>query len=155
MEIDFEELKREAVGAIEKNGIMVLATCADDRVTARAVSCVSNGLLIYFQTGSDLLKFRQIKENPNVALCAGNMQIEGRAIIRSQSLSENDFIEKYKIKHRSAFERYSSMKKSFVVEVEPALITFWKYLDNKPCRDILDLVEKKATRELYDTGDRI
>jgi len=155
MEINFEELKQEAIKAIGKNKIMILATSAGNRVTARAMSCVSDGLKIYFQTGTDSLKYRQMKENPIVALCAANMQIEGKAVFKNQSLSENDFIAKYKKDHYGSFTCYSAMKTSFVVEVVPVLITFWKYTDKKPHRDILDLVNSKATRVPYDTSNTI
>ena len=155
MELDFESLKQEAIDAIKKNKTMVLATCADNRVTARTMSCVSNGLKIFFQTGNDTIKFKQMKENANIALCCSNMAIEGVAKFLDHPLKEKDFIEKYKKDHNGSYNTYSFMKREIVVKIEPKKITFWKYIDGNPCRDFLDLVTNKATRETYDTSDRI
>jgi hypothetical protein len=94
-----------------------------------------------------------MKENPNVALCMDNMQIEGKAEILDRSLNESTFIEKYKVEHPGSFKKYSSMQKSFAVSVSPILITLWKYENGNPYRDILDIKDHKAIREIYDTDD--
>lgn len=130
---------------------MVLATCSGNRVSARTVSIVNHGLKIYFQTDIDFLKYKQIKENPNVALCFENIQIEGQATITCHPFENRFFIENYKIQHKTAFENYSKLKDNVIIEVEPLLITFWKYteVDRKPYRDFIDIKEQKAYREYY------
>jgi hypothetical protein len=155
MELDFESLKQEAIDAIERNKTMVLATCSDNKVTARTMSCVSNDLKIFFQTGDDTIKFKQMKENPNIALCCSNMTIEGIARFLNHPLKEKDFIERYKKEHHGSYNLYSFLRSEIVIEVEPKKITFWKYLNGKPCRDFLDLYTHTATREIFDTSDRI
>ena len=155
MEIDFTALKTEAIEAIQKNKIMILATSADEKVTARTMSCVHDGLNIYFQTSKDSVKYNQMKTNKHVALCCSNMSIEGIAHFLGQSLDENKFIEKYRIRHNGSFNTYSFLKTSYVVEVRPERITFWKYSDGQPYTEILDLVHGTAVRELFDISDKI
>jgi uncharacterized pyridoxamine 5'-phosphate oxidase family protein len=150
MKIDFDSLKGEVLDFLEKNRTLILATCAESRVTARAMSCIHRGLTVYFQTDTRSVKFEQMQKNPRVALCGENVQIEGRVIIRSQPMEEPGFVELYKKHHPGSFSMYSRMKHNVVVEVRPTFVTFWKYVDNKPCRDFLYVDEGKAEREFYD-----
>jgi uncharacterized pyridoxamine 5'-phosphate oxidase family protein len=155
-EIDFEALRSEVIGLMDKHKILVLATSANDRVTARSVSCVHRDLKVLFQTDKSLLKYKQMARNPNVALCADNMQIEGVAKIKGHPLdnANKEFLELFKREHRGSFEKYSQMKNAVVVEVEPRLITLWKYESARPLRDSLYVSEAEATREYYDTNER-
>jgi hypothetical protein len=155
MDIDYEGLENEIIKTISSNKIAVLATSYCDRVTARAMSYVNDGLNISFQTGIDSLKYEQMKKNSKVALCLANIQIEGKANFRQQSLYEKDFIGKYKLSHPGSFKTYSSMKKSYVVEIRPELITLWKYSDDRVFRDFLDVTNRMASRVFYDTSERI
>ncbi|HBM81132.1 MAG TPA: pyridoxamine 5'-phosphate oxidase [Clostridiaceae bacterium] len=154
MDINFERLKYEVMGLLRSKNIMVLATSSDDRVTARSVSCVVLNCRIYFQTDKIFLKCEQIVRNPNVALCVDNIQIEGNARIKGHPFGEENkvFIEKFKKVHNGSFNTYSHMKNEVVVEIEPLLITLWKYRDGRPFRDFLDLTNRRAHREYYDNS---
>ena len=148
--LDYEELEREVGDFITKNNKMILATCSNNRVTARMMSIVNQGMTIFFQTDKEYLKYQQIVENPNVALCTGNIQIEGTAKITCQPYENPFFIESYKRQHPSAFEKYSHLSDNVIIEVSPTLVTFWKYTpDRKPYRDFLDVRQKEAYREYY------
>lgn len=148
--LNYPDLENEAIAALDKQTKMVLATCAGNRVTARTMSIVHQGLLIMFQTDVHFTKHQQIRENPNVALAAGNLQIEGTARITCHPYDNPGFIEKYCVIHESAFRRYSHLKENVIIEVDPCLITFWKYDENRnPYRDFLDVAERKAYREYY------
>ena len=155
MEIPFNELKKEIIGLLKKNKILVLATCCENRVTARSMSCVNMELSILFQTDKEFLKYEQIVNNSNVALCAGNMQIEGTAVIRNHPLDESnkEFIELYKDSHLGSYEKYSHLENNVVIEVRPTVVTLWKYVDGMPCRDYLYVQEGKAKRERYDISN--
>lgn len=150
--LKYEELKEEFIRSLEKLGIMVLATCAAGRVTARPMSIVNIGEEILFQSDVNFLKFKQIKENPNVALSAANIQIEGVATIGEQALanSNSEFVALYKVRHRGSFASYSSSCNTLVIRVKPTLVTFWNYVDGRPCRDFLDFMDKSARREWYE-----
>ncbi len=151
-EISYDILKDEAIKFLEAQKFLVLATSSHDRVTARTMGYVNKGLAIYFQTDRNFLKVKQIEQNPNVALCGSNVQIEGVAKIRNRPFdkSNEEFIELLKKKLPLAFNTYSHLKNEIVIEVEPSFITFWKYIDDKPVRDYLYIKESRAEREYYD-----
>lgn len=87
---DTYELKEEIITMLEREKHIVLATCSDGHVTARTISHVNAGMDIFFQTDKRFLKVEQILKNPRVALCAGNLQIEGIAKLEGHpSDSEN------------------------------------------------------------------
>jgi uncharacterized pyridoxamine 5'-phosphate oxidase family protein len=149
-EIDFESLQQEAVEFLQANKFMILATCADHRVTARTVSIINDGLRIYFQTDRNFLKCRQIEENNPVALATGNIQIEGKAQITCHPLENIFFRENYQKSHEGSFRKYSHLKDEVIIEIEPTLVTFWKYdSEQRPFREYLMVEEKKAYREYY------
>jgi uncharacterized pyridoxamine 5'-phosphate oxidase family protein len=149
--LDYFQVEKEVIDFISRNNKLVLATCSENQVTARTVSIINQGIKIYFNTDIEFLKCRQIKENPNVALCQGNIQIEGQAKITCHPFENQYFVKNYKNQHKTAFEKYSHLKDEVIIEVEPSLITFWKYTetDRKPYRDFLDVRERKAYREYY------
>lgn len=151
MEIDFKTLETEVIELLDKNKIWVLATSSNDRVTARSISIVNEGLRIYFQTDKNFIKYKQIVKNPNVALCYGNVQIEGTAKIKGHPLDEVNqrFVELYRKCHEGSFLRYSHLKNQVVIEIEPKLITLWKYIDSEPFRDYLYVDSLKVVREHY------
>ena len=150
MIIDYKTLMEEAVLFLEKEKSIVLATSADDKVTARTVSHVNDGINIYFQTGNTSEKFMQIKTNPLIALAVGNMQIEAAAEALGHPSANPRFIGLYKIKFPRYYELYTCSEDEAVIKAIPIKITFYKYIDGKPCKDILDLKSQKAYRERCD-----
>lgn len=156
MEIDCGVLKEEVLRFLNKHKILFLATCADSRVTARAMSCVHVGLEIYFQTSRDSVKFSQLSRNPNVALSAANIAIEGAATIGEHPLdsASEQFIAPYKEHHPGSFSAYSHLESNVVIRVDPTLVAFWRYDDEgKPCREFLYVGEGRAERVYYDVSD--
>lgn len=148
MEISYEALEKEIMDAFGESGIMVLATSAGGHVTARSMSCIFNGLRIAFQTGETSTKMKQIRENPRVALCMKNIQIEGEAAVLGHPYEIPWFKEQYAKLHPGSFKAYTGLEEERVVEVEPSLITLWKYdRDGKPYVDQLNVAEKKACRD--------
>jgi len=82
-ELDFDAKRREIVSylASPDNAIMALATSASDRVLARMVLVVCEGLDVYFFTWGGSRKCEQIRANSHVALCKDRVQVEGTAEI--------------------------------------------------------------------------
>lgn len=154
MEINFNLLESEIFSLLGNKKVMVLATSSKNIVTARNMSCVIINKKIYFQTDKTFLKFKQILENPNVALCVDNIQIEGTAKIKSHPFSEEnkEFIDTFKENYGSSYKMYSHMNSETVVEITPSLIALWKYENGQPFRDYLDIRKNKALREVYDTS---
>ena len=144
---DYDALIKESVSFLENEHSIILATSAGDKVTARTMSHVNDGLDIYFQTGNRSEKFTQIKANPQIAFAAGNMQIEAIAEILGRPGINPKFIDLYKKKFPRYYEVYTNREDEAVIKAIPIKITFYKYIDGKPCRDILDLTLIKAYRE--------
>lgn len=130
---------------------MVLATSADNRVTARTMSCIIHEKTIYFQTDRNFLKYRQIISNPRVALCSGNTQIEGIAREIGHPLDpENAFFASlYRHYYERSFALYSPLPNEVLINVEPEKITLWAYDEGKPYRDFFDIPERSYSREYY------
>jgi general stress protein 26 len=151
MHINFKELETEIIDALAKNKVWILATASGGRVTARSVSIVNEGLRCYFQTDTVFDKYQHIIANPNVALCFGNIQIEGKAKVRGPVLApkNQNIAGLYKQAHHRSYLRYSHLKNEVFIEIQPSLVTLWKYIDDKPCRDFLFIAEGIATREYY------
>lgn len=149
--MDYNMLKGEIVNLLAEQDVMVLATACNGRVTARSVSCVQQGLNIFFQTDKNFLKVKQIEENSQVALCSDNLQIEGEAVIKGHTLekSNRQFRQLYKEKHYDSFKKYSYLEEEVVIKVEPSLITIWKYEGEECYRDYLCLEEDKMVRAYY------
>ncbi|MFH1874239.1 MAG: pyridoxamine 5'-phosphate oxidase family protein [Pseudomonadota bacterium] len=149
--LNIDEKKKEITELLEKSKHIVLATCADSRVTVRSMCHVNIGLNIFFQTDSRFLKIDQIRKNPQVAFCLGSLQIEGTAELlgHPSEVTNAKFSEHFKHKHPRAYEMYAHTKNQIVVKVSPTLFTQWKYIDDKPCREFLDLYQNTAYREYY------
>lgn len=154
MEINFNLLEKEIFSLLGNKKIMVLATSSENIVTARNMSCIIINKKIYFQTDKTFMKFKQILKNSNVALCVDNIQIEGIAKIKAHPFSEEnkEFIETFKEKYNSSYKTYSHLDNEVVVEITPTLITLWKYENEQPFRDFLDIRKNKALREIYNTS---
>ncbi len=155
MNIEYNELKMEILNFFKKNKNFVLATSANNIVSARSMDCVNIGLKMMFETDKRSGKYKQIMINPNVALCAKNVQIEGIAKLGKHPLDESNkqFIELYKKDHPYSFQLYSHLENSVVITIEPRLITLWKNIDKKPLREFLFINEQKAEREYYDISN--
>lgn len=148
MEISYESLEEEIIKTLGESAIMMLATSADNRVTARSMSCIFNSMKIAFQTGSSSTKMNQIRKNPLVALCLNNIQIEGKAVVLGHPYDIPWFREQYARLYPGSFKTYSWLDEECVVEVEPSLVTVWKYdSDGRPYIERLNVTERKAVRE--------
>ena len=79
IEIPYDKLKQKAIREIKKHQYVILATTDREKVTARSIIRISNGLTLYCMTGEYTRKFKQVLINPNVAIAYGNLQLEGKA----------------------------------------------------------------------------
>lgn len=154
MDIEFDLLKNEIFNLLGDSLTMVLATCSDNKVTARNMSCIIIDTKIYFQTDKTFIKYKQMIENSNVALCKDNIQIEGIAKIKGHPFNEEnkEFSRIYEKSYKGSYDTYSHMSNEVVVEVQPTFITMWKYKNGQPFRDFLDIQKNKAYREFYNTN---
>jgi general stress protein 26 len=149
MKLDYETLKNELLQALDKNKIWTLATSDGSRVSARAMSIVHDGLDIYFQTGRQLEKYAQMMQNSNVALCCGNVSIEGVAADVGRWADNLAAQELYIRQHKGSYDAYGAQPGQVVIKVVPRYVVFWKYVDGQPVRDFLYLTEQRAERLVY------
>lgn len=124
----------DIISTLEKETAIILATCANNRVTIRPMSHINEGLTIYFQTGNHSLKAQQISANPNVAISVGNYEIEGMAEIIGHPMDAANkfFMKKYSAKHPNYVERWSALPNEVVVKVTIGLVRQWRYIEGKP-----------------------
>lgn len=129
---------------------MALSTCSENRSTIRMVSIINDDLTIYFITLKTSDKFYQLKDNPCIAFCIGNMQGEGIAETIHHPLEGPHFMESYRLQHENTFKIYGYLQDSVVIKITPMLISLWK---SKPelggYLDRLDVLHHDAYRELY------
>ena len=110
----------------------VLATGAEGRVSARTMSFVVIDRALYFQTDHTFRKARDIAANPNVAVCADNVQIEGTCRMIGAPADNEAFCRAFKEAYPSSFEAYSDRSVERLYAVEPAFIQRWVYRGDEP-----------------------
>jgi len=128
-----------------------LATSSKNNPTVRIVSCIILNGKIYFQTGTDLLKYEQICENNNVALCFNFIQISGTASIigKTNDKKNNEIMDVYKKHYPKSYETYSHHDKEVLIEITPKKIIKWDYENGKPYRIFFDMEKETIEREMY------
>jgi len=133
-ELPYNEITDEIVKILDENKEIVLATCLNDRVTARTVSFTNDGLTIYFMSWDHNKKVKQIERNPKVALCLNNLQIEGRAQVLGHMNEEknahilNFFKKKFSDLWISTFTR---IKEMLLIKVNPSSITKFENINRR------------------------
>ena len=100
VELYYEELEKEFIDALADLGRedlhterAVLATSYKDKVTARRVRLLSDGLTLYGWTINNSRKAEQILANPNVSVVVEYIQIDGVASIKGHPINEPEFLE--------------------------------------------------------------
>ena len=140
MENQFTEEIINLWNKIGTHGIMSLATCADDRVSSRSMSVIVHDGKFYCQTDETFLKYKQITQNPNLALCYKNFSIEGKCRIIGHPLDESNsfFAVRFKEHFSGSFEAYTALPTEKLLEITPTLIYSWEYELTKPYMEYFD-----------------
>ncbi|MCI5753004.1 MAG: pyridoxamine 5'-phosphate oxidase family protein [Oscillospiraceae bacterium] len=147
MDNSFSAHLPELWNRIGTHGVMTLSTCSDERVTSRPMSVVVIGGKFYCRTDENYLKCRQLRKNPNAALCHNNFSIEGKCRIIGRPYEHEAFIEAMKKHYGSAVERWSSLPSECVLEITPSLIYSWDYEDSKPYMEYWDFEDISYRKE--------
>lgn len=152
MEGIFSDEFEKALDTIAGKGIAVLATSADDRVSARAMSFVRVGNSLWFQTDDRFDKADHMRRNPNVALCLDNIQLEGTVVNHGHSSvpGNEEFVRHYAEKHPGSFKMYTAGAYNCIMEIEPRLITLWRYREGQSRRVVLDVERHMCSTVPYD-----
>ena len=108
-DIDFLKLKESIITFLEGKTSIVLATTSNNRVTARSISFVNKELEFFFVTWTHHTKSVQIRANPNVALCTGNLQVEGKVTMRGPPFDPNnsEYLDLYKKKFPRYYNKFA------------------------------------------------
>ena len=150
---DFNKEIDKVMSLISQKGIAVLSTSYNDCVTSRTMSVVTFDNKVAFQTSKYMRKYCQILENENVALCLGDIQLEGIAKDKGKAAEHAKFISLYKEKHPGSYKAYTNLESERVLEIQPTYIQVWKYIDGKPHILKMDIINKIATLIPYYDGD--
>lgn len=146
--LNFDDLSQEIEKYLESANEVVLATCADNIVTARTMNHVNDGLTVMFGTVGSSVKAEQIRINQNVALVSGPLQIEAVAEFGGHPSKHALYTQKNEAK-------FPWMKSEFppdpgdggvLVICRPTKIKLYKFIEGKPHWDVLEVEEKKAYR---------
>ena len=127
---------------------MVLSTCADGRVTSRPVSVVVIDGKFYCQTDENYLKYRQIIQNENAALCVKNFSVEGKCRSIGKPADNDFFISAMRKYFANAAERWSYLPSEQVLEITPRLVYSWDYENDMPYMEYRDF-ENLTYRKEY------
>ena len=138
-EINFNALKDEIFKRLKELKEVVISTSYKDQVTSRTVYCYLDNDYLHFITSKAYTKYRQISRNPNVALCSGNMQIEGIAEIMGHpkecEINIDDENTMNYVNH------YGRIKNTVLIRVRPTKVILYK---GQGYYQYLHLAEEKA-----------
>ena len=153
-EVLYEELEQWIIEELKKHKICVLATSENNRVYARGLKLCTDGLTLYCSSQADSKKFKQIQVNPNVAVAAGNLQIEGIASLTGHPLGEANvrYIEVLKEHYPEDYQALSAVQfkrpEYTVIKINPVKITMYKggnkETGTESSLNILNVAKKEA-----------
>lgn len=125
--LEYESTRNEVIKIIEQQKTIVIATSYKERVTARTVYCISNGLTVYFLTSKAYLKYKQIEKNPRVAACFDNVQLEGvTSILGHPNLEKNLAILRNCPSFNDEFMYFAKYKNTVLIGIDIHFIEMWK-----------------------------
>jgi general stress protein 26 len=148
-DLDFERTLQEKFELLETGKRAVLSTCSNDRVTSRVVDIAFCDNTIYFLTWSHHTKCIQIMENPKVAICYKNLQIEGLAEIKGSPLLKSNKLHsaKYMEKQPNLYDQFVKFDGMVIVKVDITSINSWEDWDEESKGffiSIIDIPNKMA-----------
>ena len=151
--LDFQAQRERFVRFLDnrENRTMVLATSCDNRVTARYVLVASQGLDMYFFTWGHSRKCDQIRKNPRVALCTGQVQVEGTAEILG-GLTDEVTKESAAIlinQYPEAVARWQDRPNMVIIRVRPTFAMTGASSTDERSLDYLDLENEVAYSESW------
>lgn len=142
-EISYSKLLNEIEEILGKTKSIVVATCNKEKVTARTVNCVCDGINIYFITSKAYTKYKQLVKNHHIALAVNNIQIEGLAEILDHPMDNEYFTTlcEKDIDHDDYYKKYAHYKNSVLIKIKPCLITLY---EGKGTYQYLNVREEKG-----------
>ena len=154
--MDFNTKKQEFFDRLGESCYMVLATCHNDYPMASMMTCMVLDGAVWMQTDKKFPKYDQILNNPQVALCKGPVQIEGKAEFTGHPLAEENagFAQLIKKHHPESYEMYSKVDSRVVIKVVPEKAIDWLYEKGESEIYHFDFVNEKIDIQLYQNGKK-
>ena len=146
----FDDKINDFLSEFGKGKKMVLSTSDNGRVSSRMMSVVRIEEKFYFQTDTEMKKYRQLKANNYVALCIDNIQIEGICEEIGHPLNNTAFCEGFRECFKNSYEAYTALKNERLFCVKPLYIERWKYQDNIPYIESFDMNTKQYDLKKYE-----
>lgn len=128
---------------------LVLSTADNNKVTSRMMSIVQINGSFYFQTDKTFRKYQQINNNPFVALCIDNMQIEGVCKEIGHPIENEAFCSIYKEYFSSSYKMYTSLDNERLFIITPTYVERWIYKEGVPFLEIFDIEKENYKLEQY------
>lgn len=149
--LDFEKTLEEKLNLLENTPAVVLSTCSKNQVTSRVVDIACCDRAVYFLTWSHHTKCIQMMENPKVAMCHNNLQIEGLAEIKGNPFLKSNkvYSEKYREKQPKLYDRFVKFKGMVIVKVDITSIHSYEGWDDENkgfFTSIINIPDKTALR---------
>lgn len=150
--MDYEKNLNEFFKKLGEARKLVLATCFNNKPTARMMSCIIINNDIYFQTDRNFIKYNQLLNNKNVALCIDNIQIEGIAEECGHPFNQENeqFSLLYEKYYPSSFKMYSHLDNEVVFKVVLKKLVLLEYENGKPLRIYFDFINKTTVKDYYE-----
>lgn len=139
----YTEKYEKLLTEFNKGKTMVLSSSENGRVSSRMMSIVFFDGLFYFQTDKTSRKYHQLISNPQVGLCADNIQIEGICGEIGHPMDNVRFCTIYKKCFSGSFNRYSSLRNERVFAVKPTHVERWLYIDDIPFIETYDMEKQQ------------
>ena len=146
----FDEQVNALLRQLGESKKMVLSTALHDKVTARTMSIIIANGRFYFQADLTSRKCAQLLFNPNAALCADNIQIEGICTEVGHPSVVPFFCELYERHFATAYKRYTFLKNERVFEIQPLYVQKWMYENDLPFIERYDFINMVYQKEKYE-----
>lgn len=146
----FKEKYEDLLLEFNKGKTMVLSTAENNKVSSRMMSIVCFDGLFYFQTDKTFKKYNQLISNPQVALCAENISIEGVCKEIGHPIDNAAFCKVYKELFAGSFNKYSSLKNERLFVVKPIYVERWRYIDGVPFIEIFNVENEEYELTKYE-----
>ena len=151
--LTFEQAVAIMFDKLGDSKIMALASCVNDYVMVRNVSCLFYDNKVWFKTDKNFRKTQQLFANPHVALCWSGVQIEGLAENKGLVVDEpgRRFETLYKKHLWGSYNRYSHEDTEILIEVSPKFVEIWDTSeDNYAFQIFIDFDKQAVEAKQYD-----
>lgn len=122
---------------VENEEAVLLSTCAENRVTTRAVSPVRYEDAVLIFTEPESLKYQQLKKNPLACFAMNGLFLEAKASFLGPTLADNNagLREMYAQKFPAAFDEgipFGGRNAEFIL-FTPIRLSGWDMTGQGPC----------------------